>query len=371
MGLDSAFSIASGGLATSTRSSRCCRRTSPTPPRLAMRLKSARSSPLRPMALAWGCIRGRRRCRSIRLCRHRSCSRMPPWRTADDADVIAGDRQRAGHARIGERHLAACWATCKQLFHPADQPEQPAQQSAVVASATTLAQGINTLSAAYSAQRQAAQNDLSSAVDTLNSTLATIGQLSSQIIAMKPTSQSIADLENQRNAAVQTLSQLLNVRTVAQPNGDLSVFTTTGMDLPTHDGPAPFSLSDASTPTGSFYPGGGIPGITLNGNDVTNQLAGGQMGLTSLCVMSRYRPTRRSWMSSHKVFQPVRCPRSDAVYRSSRQRAGHRRNAGTGELCGLRQHNTGECRGHRAIRPWFATVPPPSQAARRCRGILA
>ena len=87
--------------------------------------------------------------------------------------------------------------------------------------------GINTLSAAYIAQRQAAQNDLHSAVTTLNPTLATIGQLSDQIIALKPTGQSTADLENQRNAAVQTLSQLLDVKTIEQPNGDLSVFTPT------------------------------------------------------------------------------------------------------------------------------------------------
>ena len=160
------------------------------------------------------------------------------------------------------------------LTNPSSQP----QQSAVVASATSLSQGINTLSAAYSAQRQAAQNDLASTVNTLNSTLATIGQLSNQIIALKPTNQSTADLENQRNAAVQTLSQLLNVKSVEQPNGDLSLFTTNGLGLPTRAGSSQFSLSNASTPAGSYYPGGGIPGIMLGGTDVTNQMGGGQIG---------------------------------------------------------------------------------------------
>jgi len=160
------------------------------------------------------------------------------------------------------------------LTNPSSQP----QQSAVVASATSLSQGINTLSAAYSAQRQAAQNDLASTVNTLNSTLATIGQLSNQIIALKPTNQSTADLENQRNAAVQTLSQLLNVKSVEQPNGDLSLFTTNGLGLPTRAGSSQFSLANASTPAGSYYPGGGIPGIMLGGTDVTNQMDGGQIG---------------------------------------------------------------------------------------------
>ena len=89
-------------------------------------------------------------------------------------------------------------------------PSNQTEQSAVVSSATTLAQGINNLSSAYSSQRQASQNDLGSAVNTLNATLTTIGQLSNQIVALKPGNQSTADLENQRNAAVQTLSQLLD-----------------------------------------------------------------------------------------------------------------------------------------------------------------
>jgi flagellar hook-associated protein 1 len=157
-------------------------------------------------------------------------------------------------------------------------PSNQTQQSAVVSSAATLAQGINTLSATYAAQRQGAQNGLQSAVTTLNATLATIGKISNQIIALKPTNQGTADLENQRNAAVQSLSQLLPVKTVEQPNGDLSIFTSSGLTLPTRDGATPFTLPNASTAAGAYYPVGGIPGITLDGTDVTNQMAGGQIG---------------------------------------------------------------------------------------------
>jgi flagellar hook-associated protein 1 len=157
-------------------------------------------------------------------------------------------------------------------------PSNQTQQSAVVSSAATLAQGINTLSATYAAQRQGAQNGLQSAVTTLNATLATIGKISNQIIALKPTDQGTADLENQRNAAVQSLSQLLPVKTVEQPNGDLSIFTSSGLTLPTRDGATPFTLPNASTAAGAYYPGGGIPGITLDGTDVTSQMTGGQIG---------------------------------------------------------------------------------------------
>src|SRR5690349_6345066 len=64
-------------------------------------------------------------------------------------------------------------------------PGSQSQQTAVVSAATSLAQGIDSLGAAYTTQRQGAQDDLVSAVGTLNSTLATIGQLSSQIMSLR------------------------------------------------------------------------------------------------------------------------------------------------------------------------------------------
>ena len=157
-------------------------------------------------------------------------------------------------------------------------PSSQTQQSAVVSEAKTLAQGVNSLSAAYSAQRQAAQDGIASGLSTLNTMLAAIGQISNQIIALKPTNQSTADLENQRNAAVQTLSQLLSIKTTPQPNGDLTIFTSTGLTLPTRGGDTPFSIATANTPPTAYYPNGGLPGIMLNGADVTSQMNGGQIG---------------------------------------------------------------------------------------------
>jgi flagellar hook-associated protein 1 FlgK len=77
---------------------------------------------------------------------------------------------------------------------------------------------------------------------------------------------------------VNTLSQLLNIRTIEQPNGDLTVFTANGLTLPTRGGATPFTAGNASTSAASFYPNGGIPGIMLDGADVTNQMTGGQIG---------------------------------------------------------------------------------------------
>ncbi len=157
-------------------------------------------------------------------------------------------------------------------------PGNQTQQNAAVATAATLAAGMNTLSSTYSAQRQAAQTDVGSAISSLNATLATIGHLSDQIIALKPTNLGTADLENQRNGAVLTLSQLLDVKTVTHSNGDLSVFTASGLTLPTRGGASPITMPNTATPTGTFYPNGGIPAITMTGADITGQMVGGRIG---------------------------------------------------------------------------------------------
>jgi flagellar hook-associated protein 1 FlgK len=159
-----------------------------------------------------------------------------------------------------------------------NQPDDPTQQNQVVQSAATLAEGINAVSTAYATQRQTTQTDLVSAVATLNTTLGTIGALSDQIVALQVNGQSTADLQNQRNAAVASLSQLLNVKTFAQPNGDLVVTTAAGTVLPTHGAPNQIVAPDANIQPGESYADGTVPGITLNGTDITNQLQGGQIG---------------------------------------------------------------------------------------------
>lgn len=157
-------------------------------------------------------------------------------------------------------------------------PSNATQQSAVVSSATTLAQGINTLSSGYSTQRQNAENGIVAAVSAVNNTLTTIGSLSNQIITLQSQGQSTADLTSQRDAAVQSLSHLLNVNVLQQSNGGIIITTASGVTLPTNATSGPLSVDPANVQPGSYYPGGGIGGITLGGVDVTSQLTGGQLG---------------------------------------------------------------------------------------------
>jgi flagellar hook-associated protein 1 len=157
-------------------------------------------------------------------------------------------------------------------------PDSPPQQSAVVSAAATLAQGIHSLSDAYTTQRQQAEDNIVSGIATLNTTLGTIGALSDKIVTLKASRLSVADLENQRDAAVADLSQQLDVKAMEQPNGDLLIATTAGLILPIHGTTNPLTATGTNVQPNTFYPGGGIPGVTLGGADITSQLRGGQIG---------------------------------------------------------------------------------------------
>lgn len=159
-----------------------------------------------------------------------------------------------------------------------DDPSNATQQASVVSSAAALAGGINTLSAAYTAQRQDAQNAIVGEVGTINADLASIGSLSDKIITGKALGQSTADLENQRDGIISDLSQVVGVNVLQQANGDVLMTTTSGVTLPTRGPANPLATTGATIAPGASYPGGGIPAITLGGVDVTAGLQGGQIG---------------------------------------------------------------------------------------------
>ena len=159
----------------------------------------------------------------------------------------------------------------------ANDPSNQTQQAAVVTAAGNLAAAINTQSQAYQAQRQSAQNAIVADVGTLNSTVATIGSLSQQIIGLQAQGQSTADLQNQRNAAIGTLSSLIGVKVLNQPDGGVTLLAGGDLSIPLNGTSPPFATQAATISAGASYPGG-IPAITLNGQDVTGELSGGSLG---------------------------------------------------------------------------------------------
>jgi flagellar hook-associated protein 1 len=149
-------------------------------------------------------------------------------------------------------------------------PSNTTQQSAVVAAAGALTSQINTLSNAFGQARQSAQDSIVSDVAALNATLATIGAFSHRIVTLRSQGQSTADLENQRDGAIDQAGQLAGIRFLTQPDGNVTAYTATGLVVRI-DGSPPFATQPATVAAGSTYPAS-IPPITLDGVDVTATL---------------------------------------------------------------------------------------------------
>ena len=167
-------------------------------------------------------------------------------------------------------------------------PGNAAGQGAVVTAAQNLAGQINTISNAVLGARQSAQDAIVAGVQTLNTTLAGIGALNRQIVTAQAAGRSTADLANARDAALNTLSQLVTVNVIHQPDGSVLLATQGGLVLPT-DGTA-LATQAASVGAGSYAPGGGIPPITLGGQDVTAGLQGGSLG-AAIALRDQTLPT--------------------------------------------------------------------------------
>jgi len=160
----------------------------------------------------------------------------------------------------------------------AGDPSSQAGQMQVLQAADTLAVGINTLATGTLSQRQAAQDGLMADVAALNDGLARIGALTGRIMALKAGGQSTADLENERDQAVVGIADLAEIKMLEREDGDLLLVTSGGLALPTHGTEPAFGTSAANAGATAFYPGGGLPGVTLSGVDVTAQLRGGRIG---------------------------------------------------------------------------------------------
>jgi flagellar hook-associated protein 1 FlgK len=167
----------------------------------------------------------------------------------------------------------------------AAQPSSSTQQSAVVSAATTLAQSINNAASSITTERNDVQTQIVSTVTEVNTALATVQQTTQQIMAATAAGTSTATLEDQRDAALSTLSNDLGVTGITQSNGNITLQGTNGLSIPLD---SRLSTTAANMAPGAYYAADGtgtVPGIYLQSSnsssssiDVTSKLTGGTMG---------------------------------------------------------------------------------------------
>ncbi|HEU5019074.1 MAG TPA: flagellar hook-associated protein FlgK [Pseudolabrys sp.] len=109
---------------------------------------------------------------------------------------------------------------------PGDRPTQVA----VISAAQTLAQQLNGMSAGIQSLRSQAELGLADDVSQANTALQQIAQLNQQLGASQSDSATAA-LEDQRDSYIAQLSKLMDIRVIAGDHNQVTVFTTSGVQL--------------------------------------------------------------------------------------------------------------------------------------------
>lgn len=181
-----------------------------------------------------------------------------------------------------KQSLAAQVSTLSQSFAAlSSSPEDPIALQKTLSSAISTAKKFNDFSALVTRLRNQTETDIASAIEQVNQALQVIGQLNSEINALASGNQGIANLEDERDRAVQIVAKYINVSISTGDSGKMVLTTKQGQVLVDDKG-STLAFQPANLLPTSYYPGGGINPITIKGVDVTTQLGGGLGALIAL-----------------------------------------------------------------------------------------
>ena len=104
-------------------------------------------------------------------------------------------------------------------------------QNAALGAAQSLTLALNTATQGIQTLRTNLQQDIGSSVTQANADMTQIATINGQLQGLAPTDPSAATLMDQRDNAINDLSKLMDVRAVTNSSNEVSVFTTTGVQL--------------------------------------------------------------------------------------------------------------------------------------------
>jgi flagellar hook-associated protein 1 len=157
-------------------------------------------------------------------------------------------------------------------------PSSSSLQSAALDALNAVTTQLNETSSGIQNLRANADQDIASSVTSVNTDLQQIASLNAQIKQVAASGQSTADLEDQRNTALEDIASKMNVSYYTTSSGDLQVYTKSGQALVDSSGAHTISYTTAADVTSSTtYASGGFSGITVNGVDITSQITSGKI----------------------------------------------------------------------------------------------
>ncbi|MGX9392349.1 flagellar hook-associated protein FlgK [Nitrobacteraceae bacterium UC4446_H13] len=110
-------------------------------------------------------------------------------------------------------------------------PDSQSARIGVINAAQNIAQQLNQASQGVQALRNTAENGLASSVSTANNAMSQIAAINNQLLSGNQTDASTASLLDQRDQYINQLSQLMDIKVVTNDSNQVSVFTTSGVQL--------------------------------------------------------------------------------------------------------------------------------------------
>jgi flagellar hook-associated protein 1 FlgK len=156
-------------------------------------------------------------------------------------------------------------------------PSSSNSQIDLVVAAQTLARQMNDMSKQIQDLRYEADQQIGGAVDQINQLLQNIAELNVNISRNIALNQPAGDLQDQRDSAIASLSEKMDVSYFTRGTGETVIFMASGRPLVDREA-STISYTPASAMSAEVaYPSNGIGGIMLNGTDVTGDIKSGKL----------------------------------------------------------------------------------------------
>ena len=168
------------------------------------------------------------------------------------------------------------------LIEAASRPDSETRLNAVLSSARAISEHLNAASKTFEVIRNEADQKIAAQVSTLNSSLIQIDELNAQILAHEAAGRDPTALMDQRDLLIDSVSEIVPVRTVMRENNQVALYTSGGAIL-LEGTPAEIGFDSTGFISADMSLASGIlSGLTLNGRPIsasdTGILGGGSLG---------------------------------------------------------------------------------------------
>lgn len=181
----------------------------------------------------------------------------------------ASDAQRSVSAMIG--NLSDSFAELSTA------PESSIYLQNTLTAAQRTADTFNNFSDLIGTLRTQTESDIKGAVIEVNKSLEMVADLNRRIAVLDSRGESTANLEDQRDVEVRNISKYMEVSSYVAENKKLILMTKQGNALADETAHT-ISFNSSNVLPGSYYPGGGLNGLTVEGVSIELGNLGGMMG---------------------------------------------------------------------------------------------